>query len=72
MTSRRLGVLVGVVVVALGVALATRGVDGGDPAVTIGDHAPDFTLPSSDGGVRHLSDLHGKKPLVLVFFRGVW
>jgi cytochrome oxidase Cu insertion factor (SCO1/SenC/PrrC family) len=41
-------------------------------AVKVGDHAPDFSLPASDGKTYHLADLRGKKPLVLVIFRGVW
>lgn len=64
--------LVGVGAAALGVVLAAGGATGGSPTVTVGDHAPDFTLPSSEGGMRHLAALHGKKRLVLIFFRGVW
>jgi cytochrome oxidase Cu insertion factor (SCO1/SenC/PrrC family) len=41
-------------------------------AIKVGDHAPDFSLPGSDGGTYHLADLRGKQPLVLVIFRGVW
>ena len=33
-----------------------------------GDKAPDFTLPSSDGGTVHLADFIGKSTVVLAFF----
>jgi cytochrome oxidase Cu insertion factor (SCO1/SenC/PrrC family) len=41
-------------------------------AVRVGEPAPDFSLPASDGKTYHLADLRGKKPVVLVIFRGVW
>ena len=34
----------------------------------VGDEAPDFTLPSSDGGTVHLANLIGKSTIVLAFF----
>ena len=34
----------------------------------VGDKAPDFTLPSTQGGTVHLADLVGKSPVVLAFF----
>lgn len=34
----------------------------------VGDKAPDFTLPSTDGGTVHLADLIGKSTVVLAFF----
>jgi hypothetical protein len=33
-----------------------------------GDKAPDFTLPSTDGGTVHLADFIGKSTVVLAFF----
>ncbi len=40
--------------------------------VKVGEQAPDFSLPASDGKTYRLADLRGAKRLVLVIFRGVW
>jgi len=37
----------------------------------VGDRAPQFSLPASDGRSVALKDYAGKK-LVLVFYRGYW
>ena len=37
----------------------------------VGDRAPQFSLPASDGRTVALQDYAGKK-LVLVFYRGYW
>lgn len=42
------------------------------PRVQVGDTAPDFALKTPDGTAYRLSELRGKQPVVLVFFRGVW
>lgn len=34
----------------------------------VSDKAPDFTLPSTDGGNVHLADYLGKSTIVLAFF----
>ena len=34
----------------------------------VGDKAPDFTLPSTDGGNVHMADFFGKSTVVLAFF----
>ena len=34
----------------------------------VGDKAPDFTLPSTQGGTVHLADYIGKGTVVLAFF----
>ncbi len=34
----------------------------------VGDKAPDFTLPSTEGGKVHLDDYIGKSTVVLAFF----
>jgi len=41
-------------------------------AFVLGAAAPDFTLPDATGGTVHLADFRGKKPVVLVFYRGYW
>ena len=40
--------------------------------IKVGQAAPDFSLENSDGNVITLSDFHGKKTVVLVFYRGYW
>ena len=39
-------------------------------AVNVGDEAPDFTLPSLDGGEVRLSDYRGKK--LVLFMWASW
>jgi hypothetical protein len=34
----------------------------------VGEKAPDFTLPSTEGGTVHLADYLGKSTVVLAFF----
>jgi cytochrome oxidase Cu insertion factor (SCO1/SenC/PrrC family) len=40
--------------------------------VKVGQPAPDFSLEDADGKATTLSDLRGKKSVVLVFYRGYW
>lgn len=40
--------------------------------IKVGQPAPDFTLEDADGKALTLSDLRGKKSVVLVFYRGYW
>ncbi len=42
------------------------------PRVHVGQEAPDFALQAPDGSRHRLSDLRGRKTVVLIFFRGVW
>jgi len=37
-------------------------------AVEVGDKAPDFSLPASDGSTYSLSQFAGDKPVVIAFF----
>ncbi|MEV3933618.1 MULTISPECIES: peroxiredoxin-like family protein [unclassified Streptomyces] len=43
-----------------------------DQALPVGHRAPDFTLPSADGGTVRLADLLEAGPVVLTFYRGAW
>lgn len=38
----------------------------------VGDSAPQFNLPSSNGAMVTLKDYIGKSKVVLVFYRGYW
>ena len=38
----------------------------------VGDLAPDFTLPNTDGEPVSLSRLLARGPVVATFYRGVW
>jgi hypothetical protein len=41
-------------------------------AIKVGEPAPDFTLADASGKPVALADYRGKKPVVLVFYRGYW
>ena len=43
-----------------------------DSPVGVGDIAPDFTLEDHNGRRRTLSAERGKRPVVVVFYRGYW
>ena len=53
---------------AVVLALALAGLPGLASALEVGDKAPDFNLPSTKGGNFKLSDLAGKKNLVIQFY----
>jgi len=38
----------------------------------VGERPPDFTLPDAAGRPVSLAGYRGKKPVVLVFYRGYW
>ena len=38
----------------------------------VGERPPDFTLTDADGRSVSLAEYRGKKPVVLVFYRGYW
>ena len=40
--------------------------------VGVGEVAPDFTLVDHNGQKRSLAAERGKRPVVLVFYRGYW
>ena len=41
-------------------------------ALRVGERPPEFTLPDAAGRPVALADYRGKKPVVLVFYRGYW
>jgi len=41
-------------------------------ALKVGDKAPPFLLPNSEGQMIHSSDLVRRGPLVILFYRGKW
>jgi hypothetical protein len=41
-------------------------------AFRVGERPPDFTLPDAAGRPVTLRDYRGRKPVVLVFYRGYW
>ena len=47
-------------------------VPGGPPLFRVGERPPDFTLSDAAGRPVSLADYEGKKPVVLVFYRGEW
>lgn len=56
-------------------ALVVAGALSADPRakpVATGEQAPDFTLTDHKGATVKLSDSFGKRPAVLVFYRGYW
>lgn len=44
----------------------------GPTALRVGERPPDFTLPDASGKPVTLAEFRGKKPVVLVFYRGYW
>ena len=38
----------------------------------LGEAAPDFTLPDASGRLVSLADYRGRKPVILIFYRGYW
>lgn len=58
------------VAIGSGLAVALSAQTNPTPSTTlkVGDKAPDFTLPSTDGGNMHLADYLGKSTVVLAFF----
>jgi hypothetical protein len=47
-------------------------VPGTPTAFRVGERPPEFTLPDAMGRPVALADYRGRKPVVLVFYRGYW
>ena len=69
--------------VALGLALVLLGggsyvnfvlarIPASPSVLRVGERPPDFTLPDAAGRPVSLADYRGRKPVVLVFYRGYW
>jgi len=58
--------MMGMALVALGLAAASFGA--GAKELGVGDIAPAFTLPGSDGKTHSLADFKGKETVVLAWF----
>lgn len=56
---------------ALAAALASPPVAAASGA-SVGQPAPGFSLPGTDGETHSLEALRGRSAAVLVFYRGVW
>lgn len=58
------------------VAIVRRGIDytrkSGAAGLSVGERAPDFTLPNQRGEMVSLRDRLSRGPVVLNFYRGVW
>ena len=66
---KSLSLVLAVVFAALPVAAQQAPANAPPPtALKVGDAAPDFTLPSTDGSKVNLSSFKGKKTVVLAFF----
>ncbi len=79
MLQSRRAILIAFLIVSVSLAHAQLGPKNGEDLkptdlvrVRVGDLAPDFTLENRDGRRMTLSDLQGKKNVVLVFYRGYW
>lgn len=59
----RLSVATGVLALALAAWLPASAAP-----LSVGDHAPDLTLPDQNGTLVKLSDFRGKKNVVLAFY----
>ena len=70
-SARRWGLAAVAAVLALALTAACGSGNGGGEPLSVGDTAPAFTAPASDGGNVTLTNLaSGKDAVVVVFYRG--
>lgn len=62
-----MALLTSVLLTAFGVLLLAGCRAGGAPALSVGDPAPSFTLPSASGGTRSLTQLLDQRDVLLYF-----
>ncbi len=43
-----------------------------ETALRVGQNAPQFSLPKQNGEILHATELLGKGPLIVTFYRGIW
>ncbi len=60
---------IAVALIALAFALPASGQQ---KPLAVGQQAPDFTLTDQNGRSQSLAAERGKRPVVLVFYRGYW
>ncbi len=75
MTTRLMGWLLGTLAIAALPTATAGGAEGAasltptaPPTLKVGDPAPDFELPDTEGKTVRLSDFRGKKSVVLAFY----
>jgi len=58
------------------IAIIRRGIDdareSGAAGISVGEQAPEFTLPNQRGEMVRLTERLSRGPVVLSFYRGVW
>jgi peroxiredoxin Q/BCP len=67
-TMRQIPLFVVILLAAVGTLWCAEETEVAKKALAVGDEAPPFTLPGSDGGTHSLSDHLGKRTVVIAWF----